>query len=74
MAAFEAIDTHLHVYDLELRETFPNKNNSYEFPDPKTMSVIYKTMSMSEASEVTKKSGVKNVVFVQVRETIFWLV
>ena len=25
----------------------------------------------SEASEVTKKSGVKNVVFVQVRETIF---
>ena len=71
MAAFEVIDTHLHVYDLELRETFPNKNNSYEFPDPKTMSVIYKTMSMSEASEVTKKSGVKNVVFVQVRETTF---
>jgi hypothetical protein len=36
------IDTHLHVYDLELRERFPNKNNSFEFPNPETMKVIYK--------------------------------
>jgi hypothetical protein len=40
--SFEVIDTHLHVYDLELRKSFPNKNNSYDFPNPETQNVIYK--------------------------------
>ena len=41
-SSYEVIDTHLHVYDLELRKSFPNKNNSYQFPDPEAHKVIYK--------------------------------
>ena len=42
--SFEIIDTHLHIFDLELRKSWPNKNNSYGFPDPETQKVIYKVI------------------------------
>jgi len=38
----EIVDSHFHVYDLELRETFPNKNVSYVFPDKDSQAVIFK--------------------------------
>ena len=34
-ASFEIIDTHLHVYDLKLKASFPNQNwTIVDFPDP----------------------------------------
>ena len=31
--SYNIVDTHIHVFDLELRAQLPNKNFSHEFPN-----------------------------------------
>ena len=61
MGNFEIIDSHLHVFDLNVKANFPNQNRSHEFPnqDP-----IIRNISQEYAKEIANKSGVKKVVFV----------
>ena len=61
MDNFEIIDSHLHVFDLNVKANFPNQNRSHEFPnqDP-----IVRNISQEYAKEIANKSGVKKVVFV----------
>ena len=49
--AFEIIDTHLHVYDLKLKASFPNQNwTIVDFPDP----VNEKAIAMDTTQEYAK--------------------
>lgn len=58
------VDSHLHVFDLKLRDSFPNQNVSHSFPSEKDHAAICKTTTLDEAGKVTGDSGVENVVFV----------
>ena len=63
--AFEIIDTHLHVYDLKLKASFPNQNwTIVDFPDPVNEKAIAMDTTQEYAKEIANKSGVKKVVMV----------
>ena len=61
MGNFEIIDSHLHVFDLNVKANFPNQNRSHEFPNQEP---IVRNISQEYAKEIANKSGVKKVVFV----------
>ena len=51
--AFEIIDTHLHVYDLKLKASFPNQNwTIVDFPDPVNEKAI--AMDATQVSKIFK--------------------
>ena len=51
--AFEIIDTHLHVYDLKLKASFPNQNwTIVDFPDPVNEKAI--AMDATQVSRIFK--------------------
>jgi len=59
------IDTHLHVYDLKLKASFPNQNwTIVDFPDPVNEKAIAMDTTQEYAKEIANKSGVKKVVMV----------
>ena len=60
------MDGHLHVYNLKIRDGFPNKNFTHAFPDPINEAAIYRDIPLEEASGFTRYCGIKNVVFMQV--------
>ena len=60
----DIIDSHLHVYDLKLRDSFPNQNASHEFPSIKDEGPIVMDITQEYAKEIANKSGVKKVVMV----------
>jgi predicted TIM-barrel fold metal-dependent hydrolase len=63
---FEIIDSHLHVFDLKLRSSFPNQNPSHSFPsatDPGEAPIAY-DVTQALAEQVAGANGVRNVIFV----------
>ena len=62
---YTIVDGHLHVYNLAIRDGFPNKNFSHGFPDKDNEAAIYRNIPLEEANGFTRYCGVKNVVFMQ---------
>jgi len=56
------IDSHFHVFDLDVRNSFPNQNQSMGFPDHE---IIQRNHTVNEAEECMKGSNVAGAVFVQ---------
>ena len=59
------VDGHLHVFDLDVKNKFPNRNDSHGFPEDKDIEAINRTVPLEEARGFTRYCGVNNVVFMQ---------
>ena len=75
------IDSHFHIFDLDVRKTFPNQNVSHGFPEPHQKEIcrfapffpptllLYlsptRTHTVSEAMSEMKQANVVGAVFVQ---------
>ena len=60
------IDTHFHIWDLELRKSIrtSQSDGSFDWPDA-SLTKIFRNFTASEAAEELKKSNVDAAVFVQ---------
>ena len=62
---YSIVDGHLHVWNLKVRDNFPNKNFTHGWPDKNNDPEIYRNIPLEEASGFTRYCGAKNVVFMQ---------
>ena len=62
---YSIVDGHLHVWNLKIRDSFPNKNFSHGWPDKEEDPEIYRDIPLEEAHGFTRYCGAKNVVFMQ---------
>ena len=62
---YSIVDGHLHVWNLKVRDGFPNKNFSHGWPDKVEDPEIYRNIPLEEANGFTRYCGAKNVVFMQ---------
>jgi len=62
---YTIVDGHLHVFDLDVKNQFPNQNISHGFPEDKNVEAINRTVPLEEARGFTRYCGVNNVVFMQ---------
>ena len=63
--AFEIIDTHLHVYDLKLKASFPNQNwTIVDFPDPVNEKAIAMDTTQEYAKEIARICGLQTTLTV----------
>ena len=60
---YSIVDGHLHVWNLKVRDGFPNKNFSHGWPDKVEDPEIYRNIPLEEAHGFTRYCGAKNVVF-----------
>ena len=58
------IDTHFHIWDLELRSTFKWTDESFDWPD-KSLPIIHRNILADEAASELKTSKVDGAIFVQ---------
>lgn len=58
------VDSHFHIFDLEVRNAFPNQNPSHGFPSDKQKE-INRSHTVEEAVTEMNVMGIKNAVFVQ---------
>jgi len=58
------IDSHFHIFDLDVKKSFPNQNVSHGFPEPHQKE-IFRTHSIDEAVSEMTQSNVGGAVFVQ---------
>ena len=58
------IDTHFHIWDLELRSTFKWTDGSFDWPD-KSLPIIHRNILADEAASELKTSKVDGAIFVQ---------
>jgi len=58
------IDTHFHIWDLELRKTYSKTDGSFDWPDD-SLPKIHRNILAQEAEEELLKSGVQAAIFVQ---------
>ena len=57
------LDSHFHIYDLGVRDSFPNRNVSHGFPSPAQAS-IHRDVTVEEAEREAEGAGVREAVFV----------
>ena len=60
--ALKIIDSHFHVFDIDVRNGFPNQNESMGFPDG---DIINRSHTVKEAVECMDSNNVGGAVFVQ---------
>ena len=58
------IDTHFHIWDLNLRLKYPKTDGSFDWPD-ESLSKIYRNILADEAASEFKTSKVEAAIFVQ---------
>lgn len=59
-------DSHFHIFDLAVRDNFPDQNVSMGFPDSKDQAQIFRNHTASEAVQTLNNAGIQESVFVQV--------
>ena len=62
---YTIVDGHLHVFDIKIKNKFPNQNISHGFPEDKNVEAINRSVPLEEARGFTRYCGVNNVVFMQ---------
>ena len=55
---YTIVDGHLHVFDLDIKNKFPNQNMSHGFPEDKNVEAINRTVPLEEARGFTRYCGV----------------
>ena len=58
------IDTHFHIWDLELRSTFEKTDGSFDWPD-QSLPLIHRNILADEAAQELRSSKVDGAIFVQ---------
>jgi len=58
------VDTHFHIWDLQLRNTYKKTDGSFDWPDA-SLPKIHRNILAPEAEEELLRSGVKAAIFVQ---------
>jgi len=64
MEAKKIVDSHFHIFDLNVRKSYPNQNASHGFPSV-DQTEINRSHTIEEAESTLAQSGVKAGVFVQ---------
>jgi len=64
MAERKIVDSHFHIFDLDVRNSFPNQNPSHGFPSAQQPE-INRSHTIEEAGQEMAGRGIKNAVFVQ---------
>ena len=81
MADRQIVDSHFHIFDLEVRNSFPNQNPSHGFPSAQQPEINrsfsknslrnivkkpgHRSHTIEEAGQEMAARGIKNAVFVQ---------
>jgi len=64
MASRRIVDSHFHIFDISVRNSFPHQNSSHGFPGEDQVE-INRSHTIEEAETTLASSGIKTGVFVQ---------
>ena len=81
MSERKIVDSHFHIFDLEVRNNYPNQNPSHGFPSAEQPEInrsfaqfspfapiirnLFRSHTIEEAGQEMAARGIKNAVFVQ---------